>query len=192
VICYFSAGSYEDWRSDVADIPEAALGKTLDGWEDERWMDIRVPEVQELIQTRMILASEKGCDGVEPDNVDAYANDSGFELTARDQLAFNRFFANAAHDLNLSVGLKNDLDQISFLVAYFDFSVNEQCFEYDECDTLSPFIEAGKPVFNAEYKTVWVNDAGERSLLCADANARQFSTLILPLDLDDEFRLSCL
>ncbi|MDN3647529.1 endo alpha-1,4 polygalactosaminidase [Reinekea marina] len=28
---------------------------------------------------------------------------------------------------------------------YFDFAVNEQCFEYDECNLLKPFISREKP-----------------------------------------------
>jgi hypothetical protein len=35
VICYFSAGSYEDWRSDASRFPKAAIGKPLDGWDGE-------------------------------------------------------------------------------------------------------------------------------------------------------------
>ena len=38
-----------------------------------------------------ISPSSAGCDGVEPDNVDGYVNDTGFDLTAGDQLDFNRF-----------------------------------------------------------------------------------------------------
>jgi hypothetical protein len=195
VICYFSAGSFEDWRSDVDDIPAAAIGNALDGWDNERWLDIRSGEVQNLVLSRLALAQTKGCDGVEPDNVDVYTNDSGFNISATDQLAFNRFIANEAHNRGLAVGLKNDLDQIEQLVAYFDFSVNEQCFEYDECDRLSPFIQASKPVFNAEYHSDWVGDSSDASVardeLCADANDRRFSTLVLPLDLDGEFRYPC-
>jgi hypothetical protein len=37
------------------------------------------------------------------------------------------------------------------LVAWFDLSVNEECHFYDECEQLQPFIDAGKPVLNAEY-----------------------------------------
>jgi hypothetical protein len=33
------------------------------------------------MSTRLALASSKGCDGVDPDNVDGYDNDSGFDLT---------------------------------------------------------------------------------------------------------------
>ena len=32
------------------------------------------------------------------------------------------------------------------------FVVNEQCFQYDECQEYLAFIEAGKPVFNIEYE----------------------------------------
>ena len=31
VICYFSAGSYEDWRSDKGDFDNSLLGNDLDG-----------------------------------------------------------------------------------------------------------------------------------------------------------------
>ncbi|MDX1398211.1 MAG: endo alpha-1,4 polygalactosaminidase, partial [Oceanospirillum sp.] len=75
----------------------------------------------------------------------------------------------------------------------YDFSVNEQCFEYNECDTLKPFIDAGKPVLNAEYKSDYVNNtSGARDAMCAESLAKDFSSLVLPLDLDDSSRYSCL
>lgn len=197
VICYFSGGSYEDWRDDEAEFNGDELGNTLDGWPDERWLDIRSTNVHRLMKARLDVAQQKGCDGVEPDNMDGYLNDPGFKLTARDQLAYNRFIANEAHRRGLSVGLKNDLDQIEDLVDYYDFSVNEQCFQYDECDLLVPFIEAGKPVLNAEYPeedddlSSDLNDASVTAL-CDQSNDLRFSTLVLPLDLNDDFRHACL
>lgn len=197
VICYFSGGSYENWRDDEAQFNGNELGKTLDGWDDERWLDIRSSNVHRIMKARLDVAVEKGCDGVEPDNMDGYLNDPGFNFTAQDQLAYNRFIANEAHKRNLSVGLKNDLDQVKDLVAYYDFSVNEQCFQYDECSYLVPFIDAGKPVLNAEYPeedddlSSNLSDSSVTSL-CAASNALQFSTLVLPLYLDDSFRHSCL
>lgn len=192
VICYFSAGSYEAWRSDAGTFSQVALGNNLDDWEGERWLDIRLSSVHRIMTTRLALAQSKGCDGVEPDNMDAYTNESGFTISANDQLAYNRFIANEAHKLDLSVGLKNDLEQIPDLVAYYDFAVNEQCFEFNECDALTPFIDAGKPVFNTEYKDEFVNDSEARTTLCDTANSLQFSTLILPLELDDSLRFSCI
>lgn len=191
VICYFSAGSYENWRDDAGDFEAADLGNSLDGWDGERWLDIRNENVREIMAARLDLAVDKGCDGVEPDNMDGYTNDPGFNFTAADQLAYNRWIANEAHQRTLAVGLKNDLNQIDSLVNYFDFAVNEECFEYSECDRLQPFIDANKAVLNAEYQDQYVNDATARAALCTDSVNRQFSTLVLPLDLDNSFRYSC-
>ncbi|MCH7683637.1 MAG: endo alpha-1,4 polygalactosaminidase, partial [Gemmatimonadetes bacterium] len=91
----------------------------------------------------------------------------------------------------LAVALKNDLDQILDLIAYFDLSVNEQCHEFDECSLLQPFVTGGKAVFNAEYDSRFVSDAAVRDAMCATARAENLRTLILPLDLDDSFRFSC-
>ena len=191
VICYFSAGSYEEWRPDANKFLADDLGNSLAGWAGERWLDIRSDNVHTIMKDRLDLAVQKGCDGVEPDNMDGYSNNSGFALTATDQLGYNRFIANEAHLRGLSIGLKNDLDQISELVDYYDFAVNEQCFEYQECDLLAPFINDGKAVLNAEYGQQYVNDVNERDALCVDSISKQFSTLILPLSLDDSFRFSC-
>lgn len=194
VICYFSAGSYEDWRSDEGDFPVNARGNDLDGWPGEEWLDIRSSDVKSIMSARLELAKQKGCDGVEPDNVDAYTNNTGFALTANDQVDYNLFLASEAHARGLLIALKNDLDQIVELEPYFDFAVNEECFEEGNgaCDKLAPFIAAGKAVLSAEYKAEYVNDANARAALCADSINRSFSTLILPLDLDDSFRYSCL
>ncbi|OAN10845.1 endo alpha-1,4 polygalactosaminidase [Photobacterium jeanii] len=192
VICYFSAGSYENWRSDANKFNESDLGNNLDGWPGERWLDIRSANVLSIMKDRMTLAKQKGCDAVELDNVDGYSNNTGFNLTNSDQLAFNRAVANYAHSLNLSIGLKNDLEQVLELVDYFDFAINESCTDYNECHLLKPFIDAGKAVFNAEYQQKYVNDASARDAMCQQSKQMQFSTLVLPEDLNDSFRYSCL
>ena len=191
VICYFSAGSYENWRPDKDQFLSSDLGNNLSGWPGERWLDIRSDNVRSIMLARLDMAAAKGCDGVDPDNVDGYSNKSGFPLTAADQLAYNRFLADAAHGRGLAVGLKNDLEQVKKLVASFDFAVNESCHEYDECDMLAPFPTAGKPVFHIEYTSSYVNDPSARAALCADSAARRFRTLVLPEALDDSFRFSC-
>jgi hypothetical protein len=191
VICYFSAGTFEDFREDAGRFAVEDLGNTLEDFADERWVDIRSEGVRAILLDRLDLAVAKGCDGVEPDNMTAFDNDSGFSLTAADQLDFNRFVARASHDRGLSVGLKNDLSQIDELVGDFDFAVNEQCHEFDECGVYEAFIAAGKAVFNAEYADAFVNDAGARAAMCQSAVAEGFATLVLPVDLDDAFRFSC-
>ncbi len=192
VICYFSAGSYEEWRPDANQFEPSVLGRPLDGWPGERWLDIRSPNVRKIMTNRLDLAVEKGCDGVDPDNMDGYTNNPGFAFNPDEQLDYNRFIAREAHDRKLAVGLKNDLDQIAELVGHFDFAVNEQCFQYDECDLLTPFTQQGKPVLNIEYQTRYINEPLARQQLCSQSNDRRFGTLVLPLDLDDSFRFDCL
>ncbi len=191
VVCYFSAGSFEDWRPDAALFPAEVIGKPLDGWEGESWLDVRSVAVHAVLKTRLDLAQKNGCDGVEPDNVDGFANDTGFELTATDQLAFNRFLANEARRRGLAVGLKNDGEQAEELVDYFDFSLNEQCHEFDECAPLYAFVERGKPVWNAEYPGDAATAAARAPVICPEALNEKLRTLLLPLELDDTFRISC-
>ncbi|HYN96585.1 MAG TPA: endo alpha-1,4 polygalactosaminidase [Pilimelia sp.] len=150
-ICYLSAGAYEDFRPDAARFPAAVLGRP-NGWAGERWLDVRQWQVlAPVLRDRLRLCRQKGFDAVEADNVDGYANVTGFPLTAGDQLRFNRRVAALAHSLGLAVGLKNDLDQAAALAPDFDFAVVEECFRYAECGKLAPFTAARKPVFAAEY-----------------------------------------
>ncbi len=184
VICYFSAGSWENWRDDQSSFPESVLGNTLDGWPDEKWLDIRQTNIiMPIMEARLDLAAQKGCDGVEPDNVDGYINNSGFPLTYQDQIDYNILIADTAHSRGLSVGLKNNLDQIDDLVSYFDWALNEQCFEYNECDSLLPFINENKAVFGVEYS----GDAGD---FCPKANNKNYDWLMKNLDLDD-WKIDC-
>jgi hypothetical protein len=184
VVCYFSAGSWENWRPDSDQFPEEVLGADLSGWPGEKWLDIRRQDLLgSIMSARLDLAKQKGCDGVDPDNVDGYVNESGYALTPDDQLSYNIWITEQAHARNLAVGLKNDLDQIPALVAYYDWAINEQCFQYNECDLLLPFIQAGKPVFGIEYQ-------GDPASFCPQANAMNFDFIKKNMDLN-EWRIAC-
>ncbi len=176
VVCYFSAGSWEDWRPDAGAYPAAALGSS-NGWPGERWVDVRSAAVRPILSARMDLAAAKGCDGVDPDNVDGHTNTTGFPLTAADQLAFNRWVAAEAHASDLAVGLKNDVVQAAALVADFDFAVNESCHRYRECGLLDPFRAAGKAVLGIEYGL-------DPASFCPDARAAGDSFLLKNRSLD--------
>ncbi|KAJ3338929.1 hypothetical protein HDU93_008908 [Gonapodya sp. JEL0774] len=93
VVCYFSAGSYENWRPDIALFPQSVIGLKLSGT--------------------------------------SYLNR----------------LADTAHYFGKLVALKNCGDLIPQLVTSFDFSVAEECVVYNECGIYSPFISAGKAVF---------------------------------------------
>lgn len=72
VICYFSAGSYEPGRPDSSQFKKADLGKELDGWPGEYWLNLNSTNVRNIMTKRIQLAAAKGCDAIDPDNVDGY------------------------------------------------------------------------------------------------------------------------
>jgi len=183
-VCYISAGTFERWRPDAAAFPASVLGKPLEDWPGERWLDIRRRAIlAPILERRLDLCAAKGFDGVEADNVDGYSNGSGFRLTAADQLAFNRFLARAAHARGLSIGLKNDLEQVPRLEPSFDWALDEQCFQYHECDRLAPFVRARKAVFVAEYEL-------STASFCPAARAAGLMAMRKRLDLDS-WRETC-
>src|SRR5436309_2876787 len=63
-----------------------------------------------------------------------------------------------------------DLDQSPTLVPYFDWAVNEQCVQYEECDKLLPFVQAGKAVMEIEYR-------GNPTRFCPAVNALGFNAM---------------
>ena len=153
-ICYLDAGTWERWRPDAKRFPHDVLGKR-NGWPGERWLDIRRLDVlRSIMRRRLDRCRKKGFDGVEFDNVDGYVNPTGFPLTGADQLRYDAWLANAAHARGLTAALKNDLGQVRRLRPYFDYAVNEQCFQFHECGRLEAFVRADKAVFEVEYRRV--------------------------------------
>jgi len=164
-VCYVDAGTWENWRPDANQFPPDVLGKS-NGWPGEKWLDIRRTEVlKSILDARVGKCATAGFDAVDFDNVEGYHNDTGFPLTASDQLAFNRALADTAHAHGVSVALKNDLLQLSDLQTNFDFAVNEDCFRYNECQMYDGWLASGKAVVEVEY-------TGNAGKVCADAVAR--------------------
>jgi hypothetical protein len=184
VICYVDVGTWEPQRPDAGSFPGSLKGNPVEGFPEERWLDIRqVGVLGSIVAARFDLCKARGFDAVEADNVDGFANSSGFPLTAADQLAFNRAIAALAHARGLSVALKNDVGQVNDLVGVFDFSVDEQCAEYQECRALTPFIRAGKAVFHVEYNLA-------TSEFCPVTAPLGFSSMLKHLSLD-AYRVPC-
>lgn len=186
-VCYINVGAWEDWRSDKGQFPSSVLGKDYAGWAGEKWLDIRqINTLAPIMRARLDLCKSKGFDGVDPDNLDGYQNDTGFPLTANDQLAYNKWLADEAHKRGLSIGLKNDGSQVNSLVSYFDWAIVESCYKYNECSLYTPFTVAGKPVFMIEYSDygITTND------FCPTANQYNFNGLLKKLDLGS-FRQEC-
>ncbi|CAM3037406.1 endo alpha-1,4 polygalactosaminidase [Vibrio mytili] len=164
VICYFSAGTREDWRPDAGDFSADSViaNGGMQDWAGEVWLDISNQKalndsIKPIMAARLELAAQNGCDGVEPDNVDAFENTEETQgyINSDDQLSYNKWLATVAHEKGLSIGLKNDVGQTDELVDYFDYAINEQCFAYgNECTTYEDnFLKQNKAVFNQEYYT---------------------------------------
>lgn len=69
VICYFSAGTVEDWRADAKDFPAGDVGKVLPEWPNEKWIRTGSTKVRDIMAKRIKLAGDKGCDAIDPDNI---------------------------------------------------------------------------------------------------------------------------
>jgi hypothetical protein len=176
-ICYLDVGAYEAYRPDARRFPAAVLGKADIPWQGERWLDVRRLDVLlPIMRERIAMCARKRFDAVELDEVDGFSNDTGFPLTAADQLAYNRALAREVHRRGLSVALKNDVEQIPQLLGSFDFSIDEQCATYDECGTLLAFVRRDSAVFHVEY-------ALRRARFCSRTAALGLSSMRKRLEL---------
>ncbi|KAH8426711.1 endo alpha-1,4 polygalactosaminidase [Aspergillus melleus] len=191
VICYFSAGSYENWRPDKDKFKKSSLGSVMDGWEDEKWIDIRSDNVKEIMTDRLDMAVKKGCDGVDPDNVDGYDNENGLDLKESDSATFMNWLADETHKRNMSIGLKNAGAIIPKVINKMQWSVNEQCAQYEECDTYAAFVHKDKPVFHIEYpkgddtnNNVNVSTK-KKDQACEFSGSGNFSTVIKNMNLNN-------
>ena len=77
--------------------------------------------------------------------------------SAATQEQFDAAIANLGAHRRFVADLKNDLGQAGDLQPYSDFTINEQCWQYRECNFPAPGLQAwpstyGKAVFNVEYK----------------------------------------
>jgi hypothetical protein len=175
VVCYMSVGSWEAWRPDEDQFPASVIGEDYEGWPGEEWLDIRQIELlAPIMRARLDLCRDKGFDGIEPDNIDGYTNDTGFPLTYEDQIRYNLWLAEEAHARGLSIGLKNDPDQVADLLPYFDWALTEDCFAEGWCEDLMPFIQMGKPVLAVEYTDTGVS----LEQLCQEAKQLNFSLIL--------------
>jgi hypothetical protein len=152
-ICYIEVGGLEPDRPDGDQFPAAAIGATVDGYPDEHYVDIRSADVLAAVLARVEMCAAKGFDAVEPDLDDTFMEDTGFALTQPDQVAFNAAIATRAHQLGMSIALKNG-DESTFtaqMQPLVDFALDEQCFEFETCDAFATFTDAGKAVLEVEY-----------------------------------------
>jgi hypothetical protein len=179
VICYLETGGWESYRSDAGAFPASVLGGAVDGYPNERYVDIRRTDVLlPLIAARLDRAAAKGCNGVEPDLDDTYTASTGFPLTVDDQVAYDTAIASLAHARGLSIGLKNGASSDGSFEAAMapvtDWALNESCNRFDECGGYTVYISAGKPVFQVEY----VDEGSSAASFCPTDNDRNFDGIL--------------
>lgn len=151
-IAYVSVGTLENWRNDKGAFPDRVVGNTYGDWPDEKFLDIRdLDALLPLMEQRFQTAADMGLTAIEPDNMDVYINESGFDISADDTVLYITSLADIAHDLGLEMGQKNVPELTPQLVDILDFMVAEACYADGWCDDTLLYIEAGKPVFDVEY-----------------------------------------
>lgn len=170
-ICYIDAGDAETYRIDYhrfvtfdRDCDGCLIGNPFSQvFPDEFFLNINNDQGQrdfilKVNRSRVAKCATAGFDSVEWDIIDTYEDPhSGFHISYRAQLKFNTRLANLAHDFGMSVAMKNDPSQVKDLLPYFDFAIVEECFQYHFCSSdPAPgevaFVEAGKAVFEVEYR----------------------------------------
>jgi hypothetical protein len=195
VVGYMSAGTAETWRPDFPEYQAfdqscdgCLFGNPDGGYPDEYWVNINSdvyginPNTGRRESAQAFLLDEQlarlkearliGADAIEFDNTEEFDNNTGLDISAHTQLQYDARLANLAHRMGFTVALKNDIGQSSQLIKYFDFEINEQCWQYHECRPLASWPPAGKAVFNVEY-------GGKQSKYCPKANsaAYDFNTI---------------
>ncbi|ORX57830.1 hypothetical protein BCR36DRAFT_277900 [Piromyces finnis] len=182
VICYFSGGTIEEGRPDYNKFTAVSglVRNKYSAWPKERWLDYRVDGIKPLLIARMKEAVSKGCDAIDVDNVDGYqvsdVKSWSNPLTKNDAIKFTTWLGMTAHELGISIGLKNCLDIIDIVGEHFEFAVNEGCIRRDECYWYKNFLSTGKPVLGITYNGLSSN----LKALCRNLDGLPISMIIKP------------
>lgn len=195
VVCYFSAGTDEDWTPDHDQFKAGDTFGKLPGWEGEQVVDTRSTNVRSIMYNRIQTMHNLGCNGIDPDNVDAYTNIKS-PLTATTALNYMQFLSDTAHNFHMSIALKNSGNLVNqklpdgqTVVQAYDYAIVEQCYQYKECDLYKPFVDVGKAVTILEYKgtaSTWATSAD-----CKDADAKNYDAYLTSLSLNGGPSTAC-
>jgi hypothetical protein len=180
VICYVSVGSWEDFRPDAGDFPDAVIGNDYDGWPGEKYLDIRSEETRARMLARFDICQAKGFDAVEPDNMDVFelGSDSGFPLSRADGVSYAEWLAEVVHARGMGIGQKNASELTDDIEAIYDWALTESCYsDGDWCGDVSAYADHDKPVFMCEY------EQGSFANACSTWQARGYSPILKDMDL---------
>jgi hypothetical protein len=194
VICYMEVGAAESYRPDYAQFPTVDLGTAIDGYPQEKYLNINAAAVLTVIEARVAMCAQKGFDGIEPDIDDSYTDTTGFTITEADNVAYLTTLSAYAHSLGIAWGLKNGGDGgdptsfVADVLPLIDFAVVEEPFFLTTIDYFEPTLyDAGKAMFVAEY----TNDTNASSSFCSQAVADHTNAALFDVALDGMVRDPC-
>lgn len=174
----------------------------------ERFEDLKNKTVLKLIERRLNLAVEAGCDGVDPDNIDVPGLDEDEIFNVLKDMATYAHSKTTKLGNPLMIGQKNYPNLSKRLVKFMDFAVLESCLITSDdqkpfCNQFNNYLSQSppKPVIDIEYPASLYDksdetsgcklsgvSADDRNLLCAkggkDKTPKGMSE-ILKLNYDD-------
>lgn len=203
VICYIDVGAFETYRSDASKFPGKLpdgtrnfpytgdpqfenvdiIGSKDIGWDGSYWMDIRRLDILRPIMEARIKdwCYAKGFDAVEPDESEVWNNKPGFPISIEQNVAYSKMIAEIAHSYGLSVGLKGNNAEAAMYESFSDWSLSEECYQYNECNSLyNAFITNNKAVFIVEYASYTDSTWNTK---CNDANSKKMNAMRRDLNL---------
>lgn len=150
----------------------------------------------EIVSKDLDLAVQKGCDGVIDgitfDNFYKYSQNHIIEIDHQHNIEYSKYISEEAHNRGLSVGYMSISQSLKEIESYFDFVVVVECHSENKCNEASSFTASNKAVFNIEFGDTYVRDLETRKKMCIDTVQLNISSLVLPQDLTNQFRYSCI
>ncbi|MET4138235.1 endo alpha-1,4 polygalactosaminidase [Pedobacter sp. UYP1] len=183
VIAYLSVGTIENDRNDASLIPAEVIGKQYPEWPKEKWLDIRqIDKLKPWLNSRINMILKKGFDGIEPDNMDSYDNDPGFNIQLADTRKYADYLISLAHSNGLSIGQKNVKELTADYASKFDWALTEDAFAQGWQNQLSGYIKLNKPVFAVEY-TDKMSQSNFQATVCPSAKQLKYTAILKKRDL---------
>ncbi len=197
VICYVDVGTAENWRPDYSEFKGSTLN-AVQGWPGEFWISLapdHLGEVEKIMTKRFEMCRDNHFDAVEPDNMDSSEN--GTANSQAEQLRYDEWVADEVHRLGMSVAQKNFEDESATLSRYFDFVIEEQCYQYADCLDLAPYYRAERTVLEVEYQGDGTSRSWFVKACTAGVNGQHgadklgLDSVYLSTNLDGSLRVPC-
>ncbi|OUM62884.1 glycoside hydrolase family 114 protein [Piromyces sp. E2] len=127
---------------------------------------------------RFVRALKYQCDGVEVDSFSSIISYDSKNFTVKDVENFAIMVAETAHEVGISVGLKNCSSLAEKLERYFDFAIVESCALYNECRYFKKFTQNNKAVFSVHYNNLGYSLEEKKDILIRSQRISNFTCII--------------